>query len=46
MNWGGARTHRMSAIQWTIFAIGVVVVGIVVGVVMHLLERSKTKFDD
>jgi len=36
----------MSGIEWSAFTAAVVVVGILVGVVMHLLERKKPKYMD
>jgi hypothetical protein len=36
----------MSWMEWSVFAAAVAVVGIVVGVVMHLIERKKPKYVD
>ena len=36
----------MSFMEWSVFAAAVVVVGILVGVVMHLMERKKPKYLD
>jgi uncharacterized membrane-anchored protein YhcB (DUF1043 family) len=36
----------MSFMEWSVFAAAVVVVGILVGVVMHLMERKKPKYMD
>jgi len=32
--------------EWSFFTAAVVVVGVVVGVVMHLIERKKPKYVD
>ena len=36
----------MSVMEWSVFAAAVVVVGILVGVVMHMMERKKPKYMD
>lgn len=36
----------MSGMEWLIFAAAVVVVGILVGGVMHMVERKKPKYVD
>ena len=36
----------MSFMEWSVFAAAVVVVGILLGVVMHLMERKKPKYMD
>jgi hypothetical protein len=36
----------MSWMEWSFFAAAVVVVGILVGAVMHLMERKKPKYLD
>ena len=36
----------MSWMEWSFFTAAVVVVGIVVGLVMHLIERKKPKYVD
>jgi hypothetical protein len=36
----------MSFMEWSVFAAAVVVVGILVGVVMHLMESKKPKYMD
>jgi hypothetical protein len=34
----------MSWMEWSVFAAAVVVVGIIVGAVMHLIERKKPRY--
>jgi hypothetical protein len=41
-----ARRDSMNWMEWSVFAAAVVVVGILVGVVMHLMERKKPKYVD
>jgi len=36
----------MSWVEWSVFAGAVVVVGILIGAVMHLMERKKPKYVD
>jgi len=36
----------MSGMEWSVFAVAVVVVGILVGAVMRLIERKKPKYLD
>lgn len=36
----------MSWMEWSVFAAAVVAVGILVGLVMHLMERKKPKYVD
>jgi hypothetical protein len=36
----------MSPLEWSAFAAGVVVVGVLVGVLMHVMERKKPKYLD
>jgi len=36
----------MPALEWTAFAVAVVIVGVVIGVVMHFTERKKPKYLD
>ena len=36
----------MNWMEWSVFAAAVVVVGILVGAVMHLMERKKPKYVD
>ncbi len=36
----------MSGMEWLVFAAAVVVVGILVGGVMHVMERKKPKYVD
>jgi hypothetical protein len=36
----------MSGTEWSVFAAAVVAVGILVGVVMHMVERKKPKYMD
>ena len=40
------RRDSMSVMEWSVFAAAVVVVGILVGVVMHLMEHKKPKYTD
>ena len=41
-----ARKDSMSGMEWSVFAAAVVVVGILVGAIMHLMERKKPKYMD
>jgi uncharacterized membrane protein YGL010W len=40
------RREAMSPLEWSAFAAAVVVVGILVGFVMHVMERKKPKYLD